>query len=100
MFRRRKDALDLAVGMGNLRFPFDDAAVGHFGIEAKLFRRRWDDLAADAQDLAGRVHGFLDVARDFDEGGDEQVAEAVARQVAGPAEAVGEELFHEPFFIG
>ena len=100
VFRRRKDALDLAVGMGNLRFPFDDAAVGHFGIEAELFRRRRDDLAADAQDLAGRVHGFLDVAQDFDEGGDEQVAEAVARQVAGPAEAVGEELFHEPFLIG
>ena len=100
VFRRRKDALDLAVGMGNLRFPFDDAAVGHFSIKAELFRRRRDDLAADAQDLAGRVHGFFDVAQDFDEGGDEQVAEAVARQVAGAAEAVGEELFHEPFLIG
>ena len=39
VFRRRKDALDTAMGMRNLRLTFDDAPIGHLGIEPDFFCR-------------------------------------------------------------
>ena len=93
-------------GIGRIEHQFGDAlfAGGDVGFAADhgaVFHARDDggvgggggiDAAARGEDLGSELDGMGEVAGDLGQGGDEEIAEAVA--VRGPAcfEAIGEEL--------
>ena len=85
-----------AFGGGDVGFAAHDGAVVHAGGERGVGGGGGVDAAAGGEDLRAGLDGLGEVAGDAGEGGEEEVAEAVAVEVAlGEAvlEKAGEEVF-------
>ncbi len=78
---------------------FDEGAVVHAGGEGDVGVGGGEDASAGGEDLGGHLDGLGEVSGDVREGGDEEVAEAVAFELA-LAEAELEELGEEMLVFG
>jgi hypothetical protein len=86
---------DALAGGGDVGLALDDGAVVHARGEADVGVGGREDAAADGEDLRGHLHGLGEVSGDVGEGGDEEVAEAVAFELAlveAEPEEAGEEV--------
>ncbi len=90
---------DGAVGGGDAGFAVDGGAVVHAGGDGGVGGGAGVDAAAGGEDLGAGLDGLGEVSGDAGEGGEEEVAEAVAFEVAG-GEAVLEEAGEEGFVLG
>ena len=85
---------DVAFGGRDVGFAVDEGAVVHLRDEGGVGGGGGVDAATGGEDLGGHLDGLGEVSGDAGEGGDEEVAEAVALEVA-VGEAVLEELGEE-----
>ena len=84
---------------GDVGFAVDDGAVVHARGEGDVGVGGGVDAAAGGENLRGHLHGLGEVAGDVGESGDEEVAEAVAFEVA-LVEAVLEEAGEQVLVLG
>ena len=82
---------DALLAGGDAGLAVDEGAVVHAGGEGDVGVGGGEDAAAGGEDLGGHLDGLGEVSGDVGEGGDEEVAEAVAFELA-LAEAELEEL--------
>lgn len=90
---------DAALAGAYAGFATDEGAVVHAGDEGGVGGGDGVDAATGGEDFGGELDGLAEVAGDFGECGDEEVAEVVAFHFAAGAEAVAEELGEEVFFL-
>ena len=96
---REHELGDGALGGGDAGFAVDDGAVVHAGGDGGVGGGAGVDAAAGGEDLGADLDGLGEVSGDAGEGGEEEVAEAVAFEVA-VGEAVLEEAGEEVFVLG
>ena len=89
------DLRDPAAALGDARLPGDQAAVFEDRFEHHIRRRGRIDGSRDAKDLRGDFDGFMEVAGDASQRGQEQIAEAVSLEAASALKAVLEEPGHQ-----
>ena len=90
---------DAALAGADAGFATNEGAVVHAGHEGCVGGGDGIDAAPGGEDFGGELDGLAEVAGDFSECGDEEVAEVVAFHFAAGAEAVAEELGEEVFFL-
>ena len=84
---------------GDAGFAVDEGAVVHARGEGDVGVGGGVDAAAGGEDLGGHLHGLGEVSGDVGEGGEEEIAEAVAFEVA-VVEAVLEEAGEQELVLG
>jgi len=84
---------------GDAGFAVDDGAVVHERGEGDVGVGGGVDAAAGGEDLRGHLHGLGEVSGDAGEGGEEEIAEAVAFEAA-VMEAVLEEACEQELVLG
>jgi len=89
---------DGALGGGDAGFSVDGRAVVHAGGDGGVGVGAGVDAAAGGEDLGADLDGLGEVTGDAGEGGEEEVAEAVAFEIAA-GEAVLEEAGEESFVL-
>ena len=98
--RLEKDAPDGHALPRDARLAQDAAPIGQLGAEPHGVERRRQDGTPHGQHLAGDANRVEEVARDLGEGGEEEVTEAVARELPLAREAELEELRHQRLDLG
>ena len=88
----------LAAG-GDIGFAVDEGTVVHAGDERDIGIGGWEDAPAGGENLRRHLDGLGEISGDVGERGDEEVAEAVAAELA-LLEAVLEELGEEVLVFG
>ncbi len=86
---------DAPAAGGDAGFAVDEGAVVHAGGEGDVGVGGGEDAAAGGEDLRGHLDGLSEVPGDVGEGGDEEVAEAVAFELAlveAELKELGEEM--------
>ena len=96
---REHELGDGTLGGGDAGFAVDGGAVVHAGGDGGVGGGAGVDAAAGGEDLGAGLDGLGEVAGDAGEGGEEEVAEAVAFEIA-VGEAVLEEAGEEGFVLG
>ena len=97
---RQEHQLDDAVGAGgDAGFAVDQGAIVHARGEGDVAVGGGVDAASGGENLGGHLHGLGEVSGDAGERGEEEVAEAVALQVA-LVEAVLEEAGEQELILG
>ena len=97
--RVERELDDAAVAGGDVGFAADEGAVVHARGEGGVGGGGGVDAAAGGENLGGELDGLGEVAGDLSEGGDEEVAEAVALEGVAGAEAMVEERARRCFFF-
>ena len=90
---------DALLAGGDVGLAVDEGAVVHAGGEGDVGVGGGEDAAAGGEDLRGHLDGLGEVSGDVGERGDEEVAEAVAFELA-LVEAELEELGEEVLVLG
>ena len=91
----KHELVDAAGAGGDAGFAVDDGIVIHAGGESDVGVGGGVDVSAGGEDLGGHLYGLGEVSGDVGEGGDEEVAEGVAAEVAlieTELEEAGEEM--------
>ena len=91
---------DVLLAGGDVGFAVDYFAVVHARREADVGGGGRVDVPARGEDLSGEADGLGEVAGHFREGGNEEIAEAVAFESRAGAEAVAEETGDEMLVLG
>ena len=99
ILRYHVQPLNRLVRLGNFGLPQNVRAIGHIGRQLNIMERGRNHMAADFQDLAGRVQPLYHAAFRFRDGRQEKIPQTMPGKIGIPLEPVLHDTFHQRFAV-